>query len=890
MLVQYLQHPVEILRYGGSLAAGESTFCCHEIGDERPNLCEDRVLSLRGGPHHTASTVGGIEFAHDVAGLLKAVDENCRGCRGHVEPTRKLDRSECFAHHVLHRIDLTRVEFEATRYGNAQLGHGLQHGIQRFHDVRGWPISGCADRGLRRGSDPTRITRQSSDLQLVSMSLERLATISRLRENQKLPRRTIVRFPTGHVARRRNAFLMLGLVIVLVGLIFAAPAPTPAAALVSSGLPTSYQSAEAELRQQALPSEGVAPAIVVYSREDGGALTQQDKAAVTARAQALAPLGVGGQGAPAVYSPDGKVAIVSVPVDTTNSDSISPKVAQIRTVAATDLPAGLRAQVTGGPAITADLTKVFDGADTTLLLATASVVAVLLLITYRSPWLWLVPLIVVGIAEQTTTKLVELLAPHAGIVVDPAASGITSVLVFGAATDYALLLIARYRDRLRQDDSRFHAMQIGLRRTSEPILASAATVTLSLLALLLAQQESLRAIGFSSAIGVIVAMLFGLFVLPAAMVVFGRGLFWPFVPRVGDTAREGKFWGRIGESVRRRPNLIGIGATLVLLVLALGAIGLQVGLSQNEQFRVKPEAVLGQETLASAFPAGSSAPATVLTTPSSVAAVTAAAKATPGVVSVTPGPSAGNVAQLQVVLSAEPGSQQSFDEVIALRASVGAVRGGEAVVGGDTATRLDSKDAATRDAKVIIPIVLVLVFTVLVLLLRSLLAPVLLVATVLGTFFAALGASWWVFQHVLHYPALDNGVLILSFLFLVALGVDYNIFLATRAREEAMASNTRDGMLTALKATGGVITSAGILLAAVFAVLGVLPLIALAQVGLIVCIGVLLDTLLVRTVLVPALAFIFGERFWWPAHVDGRGHHDADGALLIDEAVAAPAS
>ena len=695
-----------------------------------------------------------------------------------------------------------------------------------------------------------------------------------------------MRFPTGHVARRRNAFLLLGFVLVLVGAVFAAPKPTPAAALVSSGLPTSYQSAEAELRQNTLPSEGVAPAIVVYSREDGAALTQQDKDAVAARAVALAPLGVGGQAAPPTYSPDGTVAIVAVPVDTTKDAAVSPKVTEIRQVAAADLPDGLRAQVTGGPAIIADLTAVFDGADTTLLIATASVVAVLLLITYRSPWLWLVPLVVVGVAEQTTTKLVELIAPHFGIVVDPAASGITSVLVFGAATDYALLLIARYRDRLRQDDSRFHAMQIGLRRTSEPILASAATVTLSLLALLLAQQENLRAIGFSSAVGVIVAMLFGLFVLPAAMVVFGRGLFWPFVPRVGDEPREGKFWGRIGEAVRRRPNLIGIGATLVLVVLALGAVGLQVGLSQNEQFRVKPEAVLGQETLSSAFPAGSSAPATVLTTPASVAAVTAAAKASPGVVSVTPGPSAGNVAQLDVVLSAEPGSEQSYEEVRALRDAVGAVPGADAVVGGDTATRLDSKDAALRDAKVIIPIVLVLVFTVLVLLLRSFLAPVLLVATVLGTFFAALGASWWIFQHVLGYPALDNSVLLLSFLFLVALGVDYNIFLATRAREEAMASNTRDGMLTALKATGGVITSAGILLAAVFAVLGVLPLIALAQVGLIVCIGVLLDTLLVRTVLVPALAFVFGERFWWPAHVDGRGHHDADGALVMDDVLA----
>lgn len=679
-----------------------------------------------------------------------------------------------------------------------------------------------------------------------------------------------MKMPTRHVASRRTALALLGLVVLLVGAVFAIAPPTPAAPLVSSGLPASYQSAEAELRQASLPDDGVAPAIVVYSRTDGAPLTAADSAAVTARAAALAPLGVGGQASPPAYSPDKTVAVISVPVDTTVDETVAPKVGEIRTTAAADLPDGLQAQVTGGPAFITDLTKVFEGADSTLLIATASVVALLLLITYRSPWLWLVPLFVVGIAEQVTTKLVELVAPHLGIVVDPSSAGITSVLVFGAATDYALLLIARYRDRLRQEDSRFHAMQVALHRTSEPILASAGTVILSLLTLLFAHEESLRGLGFSAAIGVFVAMLAGLFVLPAAMVMFGRGLFWPFVPHVGDVAREGKFWGRVGESVQRRPRLVGLGATVVLLVMSLGGIGLSIGLSQTEQFRVKPEAVLGQETLASAFPAGRSAPAAVLTSPTTVSAVVAATKTVPGVVTAVPGSASSAVAQVDVVLSASPGSEESFDQVRALRAAVGAVPGSDAVVGGEVAQRLDQKDAAVRDATIVIPLVLLIVASVLIALLRSLLAPLLLVATVLGTFFAAMGASWFVFQHVLGYPALDTGVLLLSFLFLVALGVDYNIFLATRAREEAMTSTTRDGMLTALRATGGVITSAGILLAAVFAVLGVLPLIALAQIGLIVCVGVLLDTLLVRTVLVPALVFILGERFWWPSKVDGR--------------------
>ncbi len=693
--------------------------------------------------------------------------------------------------------------------------------------------------------------------------------------------------PTGHLASRGRALLVLLAVLVVVGAIFAIPTPTKVSPLVTSGLPASYQSTEAQLRQDQLPEEGVAPALVVVSREDGGALTDADKAAVDALAGRVAPLAVAGQPGPPVaptYSEDGTVAIVPVNVDTSVEIlEVADAVTEIRDAAQKDVPAGLVVQVTGGPAFQADIAAVFEGANVTLLAATALVVAVLLLITYRSPWLWIVPLVVVGIAEQFTLKVVGLLAPQFGIVVDESAVGITSVLVFGAATDYALLLIARYRDRLRTDDSRFDAMRFAVRRTAEPILASGATVTLALLTLLLAQQETLRGLGFAAAVGVVVAVTTGLLVLPAAMVIFGRGLFWPFVPRVGDAAREGKVWGRIGEAVKRRPNIVGIGATVFLLVLSLGSIGISVGLSQNEVFRVKPEAVAGQETLAKAFPAGATEPVAIMTNPGSVDAVVGAVKGLDGVVSATPGVSEGDIAQVDVVLDSDPGSDESFDSIREIRSAVADVEGADAVVGGSTATLLDANEAALRDAKVIIPIVLVLVLLVLVLLLRALFAPLLLVATVLLTFFAALGTSWLIFQNVLGYPALDNGVLLLSFIFLVALGVDYNIFLATRAREEALVGDTRSGMLKALKATGGVITSAGILLAAVFAVLGVLPLIALAQIGIIVGIGVLLDTLLVRTVLVPALAFVFGERFWWPSKVDGREIH-GDGDVDVTEA------
>ncbi len=684
-----------------------------------------------------------------------------------------------------------------------------------------------------------------------------------------------MRLLTTPLRSRWTAVLTILLAVVAMGALFAVAAPDVVKKQVASGLPASYQSAEAELRQDALPGPGVAPAVVVYSRVDGSALDGADRAALDAQTPSLAAHAEGGRTAPAQVSSDGTVVVVAVPVSTVDQSAVAATVGEIRAAVAVGLPAGVQAQVTGGPAFTTDLTKVFEGADVRLLLVTLGIVALLLILTYRSPWFWLVPLVVVGGAEQATTRLVALIAPHAGIVADPAAAGITSVLVFGAATDYALLLIARYRTALRDEERTFAAMRTAVRRTFEPIVASAATVVLSLLTLLLADQEYLRAIGFSGAVGVIVAMVSSLIVLPPALALFGRGLFWPFVPRVGDPVREGRVWGRIGAAVAQHPYRVAVGATAMLLVLALGGVGLSVGLSQDEQFRLKPEAVSGQDTLARAFPAGATEPVTIMTTAAAAGVVTAAVADVPGVASVRPGRAHAGTAEVEAVLNAAPGSEQSYDVVRAIRAAIAEVPGAEAVVGGQVATSLDTKDASVRDAKVVIPLVLLVVVLVLVLLLRSLLAPLVLVATVVGTFFAAVGAAWFICAHLLGYPAFDTGVLLLGFLFLVALGVDYNIFLVSRAREEARAVGTHAGMLTALRSTGGVITSAGILLAAVFAVLGVLPLIALAQVGLVVCIGVLLDTLVVRTVLVPSLVFIVGERFWWPGHV----HPDRRGAV-----------
>lgn len=682
------------------------------------------------------------------------------------------------------------------------------------------------------------------------------------------------------VARGRlAAWLTVAAAIVLGAAVFGLPKPANPAPVSSTGLSAEWQSTQVERLQKRLPAADVQPAIIVISRADGRALTDADRAAVTDRSAELGRVAVGGQVAPAQVSPDGTVALVAVPLSTAGSQEQTVKAVDQLRNALDDVPDNLTVEVTGGPAFTADLTKVFDGADVTLLAVTAAVVALLLLITYRSPFLWIVPLLIVAATEQVTLRAVDTIVPAVGInLQEGAVTGITSVLVFGAATDYALLLVARYREELRRVTDRFAAMRSALRRTAEPVLASGSTVVLGVLALLLSEQEANRALAVACATGVVLAMFSALVVLPAALLLFGRGLFWPFVPRVGSPAREGRVWGRLGAVVSRRPVPVAVISTVLLAGLALGGLGIRTGLSETEQFRVKPEAVAGAETLARAFPAGTTQPIAVLTTPSAVRAVTDAALTVPGVASARPGAAGATVAQVDVVLTAEPGSTASDRAIEALRDAVAAVPGSApaingtgpargAVVGGTVAQQYDSARANGNDLRLILPIILLFVGAVLVLLVRGLVAPVLLVLTVLASFLASIGAAWLLFDHVLGFPALDSSVLLLSFVFLVALGVDYNIFLVTRAREDTRTAGTRDGMLSALKVTGGVITSAGVLLAAVFAVLGVLPLITLTQIGIIVCLGVLLDTLLVRTVLVPALAFVLGDRFWWPGRI-----------------------
>ncbi|ALX03670.1 MMPL family transporter [Aeromicrobium erythreum] len=668
------------------------------------------------------------------------------------------------------------------------------------------------------------------------------------------------------VGRGRSVVvLLLGLVIAGAVLILA-PAATQSTN-ASVNLPDDAESALAQQRLAALPGGDDAPAIVVASR-GGDRLSQTDLAALERLGGTLGSK-LDTRVAGPVPSQDGTVALLTVPLEgDVDAEQNTERVETLRAELRDGLPDGLDAQLTGAPAIQADLGAVFEGADVRLLLVTAAVVALLLIVTYRSPWLWLVPLAVIGLGDRVAAKVVEAVSHWSGVPIDGSTTGITSVLVFGAGTNYALLLIARYREELRRHEDRREAMRQAVGAAGPAILSSSGTVVLGLLTLLLADAPFVSRIGLAGAAGIVVAVLFALVVLPAAMSIPGRWLFWPFVPRVGDPdPSERGVWRRVGQRVTRRPVLVTVSGLVVLVLMALGTLGLRTGLGQDEQFLDTPESITAQQTLASAFPAGSSSPTTVVTTPQLAERVVRAAADVPDVRSAEVGRSGDGVAEVSVVLDDEPASDAALRTVERLRTAVDDVDP-KALVGGQDAQALDEADTAQRDRTVIIPVVLAVVLGMLLLLLRSVVAAVLLAGTTVLSYLSALGVGWLVFDHVLGWSATDVSTPLLGFIFLVALGVDYNIFLTARAREEMSRTGDATGsIVTALAVTGGVITSAGILLAAVFAVLGVLPLVLLAQLGVLVGFGVLLDTVVVRGVVTPALVAWCGRRFWWPSRL-----------------------
>ncbi|OBF81120.1 hypothetical protein A5791_05555 [Mycobacterium sp. 852002-51163_SCH5372311] len=655
--------------------------------------------------------------------------------------------------------------------------------------------------------------------------------------------------------------LLASVFMVLIGGNAAAGQPPPE-------LPAGSDTARVEALARQFPDGDRAPLIVVVTRTDGAILNSTDVTSAKGardRMQALAQRA--SASGPPIVSADGKAAIgmVNISADLTGL-ALNNCVAELRNAAHSDLPTGLDAHVTGGPAFGADIANAFAHADITLLAVTASVVALLLIATYRSPVLWLLPLLVIGFADRTAAAVGTAVASATGLSFDGATSGITSVLVFGAGTNYALLLISRYRQELRRLTDHHDALRRAVRMAGPAIVASNATVVLALLTLTLAASPSTRSLGALAACALVVAAVSVLVVLPPLLALFGRRLFWPFIPQPDSegAAVEAGLWHRVAERVARRPALVAAIAITVLGTLATGLLGAEIGLSRTEQFRVAADSVSGFDVLARHFPAGLTNPTVVVGASARAPQLQNAITTTPGVVSAAEtGRSTSGLTKWSVVIDAPPSSGQAFKTIAALRRSAAKVSP-DALVGGPDAQALDVRDAAQHDRLLLIPAILAVILVVLYALLRSVLAPpTLLGATILGAL-AALGMGSWASVHIFGFPALDQSTPLFAFLFLAALGVDYTIFLVTRAREEAADHGASQGMIRAVSATGGVITSAGIVLAAVFCVLGVLPLIVLTQLGIIVGLGILLDTFVVRTLVIPALFALIGDRIWWP--------------------------
>jgi RND superfamily putative drug exporter len=673
------------------------------------------------------------------------------------------------------------------------------------------------------------------------------------------------------VSGRRSKFVvlaawLLGLVALgpLIGRFESAQRNEP-----SSFLPGNAESVEVLEASRTFPGGGSVSAIAVFRNADG--LSTADRSAIEAALEELSaspPEGVQEIGPPQL-SDDGTAAILTAEIVAGGDEEILiGAVEDIRDVVATGLPNGLEAKVTGPAGYSADASAVFEGINSTLLLATSLLVFVLLVIIYRSPVFWVLPLLAVFLAEGLVRGIGYLLA-DAGLVINGQTGGILLVLVFGAGTDYALLLTARYREELRRHEDRHEAMRIAVRTAGPAILASAGTVVAALLCLTLAQVNSTAGLGPVGAMGVAVAAFAMLTVLPALLLVAGRRAFWPFVPRFGseDTAARGSY-RRLGEWIAGRYRAVWILTALALGVLALGSLTLDDDLTTANAFRGDVEAVQGQRLLEESFPAGASAPTEVLVTdPARVAAVRGAAESSDLLAAVGPSEEGPPGTRLFVTLTEDPFSEAGYAQVEALRGELREAGGDAVLVGGATAEEADLRRAVREDTRLLVPLVLAVVLVILVVLLRALAAPLMLMATVVLSFFAALGGALIGFELFADFPGEDPSYALFAFIFLVALGVDYNIFLMARVREEALTVPTHDAMLKGLAVTGGVITSAGIVLAGTFSVLAVLPLVALTQLGLTVAFGVLLDTLVVRSILVPALTFELGERTWWPSRL-----------------------
>ena len=635
----------------------------------------------------------------------------------------------------------------------------------------------------------------------------------------------------------------------------------------SAYLPSSAESTQELNEQNLFQSKNLNPALVVYVRDSGVTAADLQKAKADARYFASLPA-VDGRVAPPVVSKDHKAIQTVVGADLGYNSDIGGFVTNVKNTASKD-SAGLSVYVGGPAASAADQIKIFKGIDTTLLYATLAVVIVLLLLTYRSPVLWLLPILSAGVALTVAQAVIYLLTQHANLTVNGQSEGILVVLVIGASTDYALLLIARYREELRRHADRHEAMAVALRRAGPAIIASGLTVVAGMLCLLAAESNDISGLGPVAAIGIGVGLIAMITLLPALLVVFGRWVFWPIRPGYGSAEPTSRgVWSRVGQAIGRRPRTVWLVTAILLGIGALGLIGFKIGpLTVAQSFRGTPPSITAQNVLAEHFPAGSGEPVQVIANAGSAGQVRAALAATDGVASVTPPAIKDGRAFLQATTTMPPDSQAAYTLVDKVRTTVHAIPGADAKVGGGTAINKDVESAAAHDRDLLIPLILGVVLLILGVLLRAIVAPLVLIATVVLSFASALGISALFFKHVFGFAGADTGMPLFVFVFLVALGIDYNIFLMTRVREESIRSGTRRGALTGLAATGGVITSAGLVLAGTFAMLGTLPLVEFTEIGFAVALGVLLDTIIVRSVLVTALTLDIGRHMWWPSRL-----------------------
>ncbi|HEX5984670.1 MAG TPA: MMPL family transporter, partial [Solirubrobacterales bacterium] len=724
-------------------------------------------------------------------------------------------------------------------------------------------------------------------------------------------------------ATRRSKWLVFVLWFVAIIAAFAAELPDKFTEAenneATSYLPGDAESTKALTATEELQDGEIAPTVIVYRRESG--LTAADKRTIVADVKKMTEerypgviadgttalsggkgAGAGGGDQPAaapsdlppgctaagpvpgqpkgyepfvgpVCSADGKAALVTSYINAEGeAELITDPVQDWRDEISGERD-GLEVKITGGGGFSTDAIEVFESLNGTLLLAAVSLVIFLLIVIYRSPIFLFIPLIAVMFAEFLS-RSIGYGVSELGVTINGQSSSIMSVLVLGAGTDYALLLVARYREELHHTEDKHAAMRTALSSAGPAIFASALTVIAALLCLTLAKVNGTAGLGPIAAIGIACAALSMLTLLPAMLTIFGRRAFWPFIPRfepnsAGETEdpyQHHSFWAKVGRRVAAGPQRVALGAIAVLLLCCAGFAFFSTDLTSEDSYRTEVESVEGQELLDKSFPSGTTALTDIVVPePSQVEAVRESVAAVDGVEAVSRPVANGPQGTLvQATLEPNPYSTEAFDLVEPMRDAATESAPG-ALVGGPTAVEFDVRDAAAWDSIVIPPLILLVVFLILIALLRAVTAPLILIGTVILSFLAALGVGYFVFDVVFGFPGSDPSLPLFAFVFLVALGVDYNIFLVARAREEAEKHGTEQGMLRALAVTGGVITSAGIVLAGTFAVLGVLPLTFLTEIGFVVAFGVLLDTFLVRSVLVPALALTVGDKFWWPS-------------------------